>query len=363
MAVMRVAIVADDLTGALDAAAPFAARGQPTAVALDAQGAAALGHFAVVSVDADSRHRPAGEAAWRVREAYAALAPGPGDVPFKKLDSTLRGQPVAETLAADAACGRPHLLLTPAFPAQGRIVRDGQVLVHGRPLAASEQAADGRAPPPAGPLPAAFAATGVAAAGWRPGTPLPEHRLVVADAESDADLACAVRAFAAAPGRVLFVGSRGLADALAEALYGPRPPSRPLPPARGRVLYVVGSRAAATRAQLEAFGHAAVGAEILAAPAVPGDPVAVAAHLGREAARRLADPAVGAVVASGGDTARAVLAAAGVGMLEVLDEPLPGIARARIAIAGRSLPFVGKAGGFGAPDVFLRIHAALAGGG
>src|SRR5215217_1866341 len=90
------AIIADDLTGALDAAAPFAMRGISTAVALNVEGlpqAIATG-ARVVGVSTDSRE-VAPEAA---REAVArALAALPADTAlFKKVDSRLKGNIEAE---------------------------------------------------------------------------------------------------------------------------------------------------------------------------------------------------------------------------------------------------------------------------
>ena len=88
-------IIADDLTGAADCAVAFAKRGLDAAVL--------WGHgedsgASVLSVDADSRHLPAAEAAARQLTAQAAHW-RPGVRLYKKIDSTLRGQPAAELAA------------------------------------------------------------------------------------------------------------------------------------------------------------------------------------------------------------------------------------------------------------------------
>ena len=72
----KVAIVADDLTGAFDAAAPFAARGLATRVAIAPAALARLGGPCdVIALSTASRHLAPGEAATAVAAACRALAP------------------------------------------------------------------------------------------------------------------------------------------------------------------------------------------------------------------------------------------------------------------------------------------------
>ena len=82
----RVAIVADDLTSAADAAAPFVVRGLTAIV-----GRGRPPHLAgtVVSVDCGSRSATRAEAAARVADLTSRLADC--EVLFKTVDSTLRG--------------------------------------------------------------------------------------------------------------------------------------------------------------------------------------------------------------------------------------------------------------------------------
>jgi len=105
---VKVAIVADDLTGALDAAAPFARRGLATRVACLAGALpAALSEPAdVVAVNTASRHLSADVAAAAVTAAGREIAAAAPDILFKKIDSTLRGQAVPETVALMEASRR-----------------------------------------------------------------------------------------------------------------------------------------------------------------------------------------------------------------------------------------------------------------
>ena len=326
----EVAIVADDLTGALDAAAPFAARGLSTRVAVRSAAAAPLSE--IVAVNAASRHLPAADAAEASARVGARLAASRPNLLFKKIDSTLRGQVVAETAALLRVCGRERALVAPAFPAQGRTVERGELRVRGVPLRDTTFACDARSPAPTLSLRALFA--GLAAD--------------VPDAATEEDMAALARGALAAADGVLAVGSAGLARALADLL-----PQRPLQAraAPGRIAVVVGSRAAEARRQADRL--AAAGGALLHLPGPEeGDPDSVAATL---AARAAAEGADGFIVV-GGDTAGALLAALRAEVVEVLDELLPGAPLCRLP-DGRLM--VSKAGAFGADDVLLEIVARL----
>ena len=116
-------ILADDLTGAADCGLAFLRAGLPVTVGLGA----APGP--VAAIDLDTRRMSADDAAAAVREA-AGRAEG---LVYKKLDSTLRGHVAAEIRAALEATGLARAVIAPAFPAQGRTVRGGQVFVDGEP--------------------------------------------------------------------------------------------------------------------------------------------------------------------------------------------------------------------------------------
>ena len=326
----EVAILADDLTGALDAAAPFAARGLSTRVAV--RPGVAPPPAEVVALNAASRHLgPEAAAAAAAGEGARLLALHPRLL-FKKIDSTLRGQVVAETAALLRVCGRARALVAPAFPAQGRTVDDGELRVRGVPLRDTAFVRDARSPAPTASLRALFA--GLAAE-----TP---------DAASEDDMTALARRALAEADRLLAVGSAGLARAMAALL-----PRRPLAArlAARRVCVVVGSRALEAGRQCGRLA-ATGGATLLLPEPEEGDPDRVAAAL---AARAAAEEADGFIVV-GGDTAGALLAGLGIDAVEVLDELLPGVPLCRLP-DGR--PLVSKAGAFGADDVLLRILARL----
>lgn len=101
-------------------------------------------------------------------------------------------------------------------------------------------------------------------------------------------------------------------------------------------------------------------------PASPrGEPGAVARSFAagiRTAIEGLGGPdRIAALVATGGDTAEAILDAFDAPVLDVLGEFRPGIPVSRAASAGGDLTLVSKAGGFGAPELFVEIAAETSG--
>lgn len=138
----RYLVLADDLTGAADAAVALAGS------ALDAQvffdlATAVHATAQVVSVDLNTRAMAQTDAAATVARATTAWVDGGRQV-FKKIDSTLRGHIGAELAALcrglRAADGQtlvnPLLcIVAPAHPALGRTMQGGQLSVDGVPAA------------------------------------------------------------------------------------------------------------------------------------------------------------------------------------------------------------------------------------
>ena len=385
----RVLIVADDLTGAMDGAGPFAAAGVETwVVAVPMRcDPATLKSARVVSVNTDTRHLPAALAAARVRDIVGHLGAGGFDIVVKKIDSTLRGNVVAETMALLDISGRREAVVAAAFPAQGRTVRGGIVHVDGKPLAQTAFAKDALSPPPLAPLQEVFA---LAKPGLRVQTLTAApalHGAVdvwVADSEVDADLTGIVTRFAARANDVLMVGSAGLTRALALVCFdgGPAPAS----PQRvtGTIVFAVGSRAMRSAEQVESLstepettvlrvpnGRLQSGkipsAQNLVLKATAdeagheGDAERVAADMARHAIEIARSAKAEALVATGGDTAIAILAASDNPALQVLGDLMPGIPYARIRLGGTSLWLVTKAGGFGGRDTFRDVARRLRG--
>jgi uncharacterized protein YgbK (DUF1537 family) len=400
----EVAIIADDLTGAADCGIAFAAAGLPTFVALATERSPPPAQ--VVAVDTDTRHRPGEEAAAAAGAAAERALRDGARVLYKKLDSTLRGHVGAEIAAtlravATAGRGRPLVILAPAFPAAGRVTRDGLVLVNGVPLEATEVWRDaGMQEPPQ--LVAMLRVAGVHAsavrlADVRAGTePLARELAqlatgdvdaLVCDAEEERDLRAIADAASRIERPVVWAGSAGLAHHLPAALaLRPSAASR-AEPARGGgpILILVGSRSSVAREQagrvageagvtrVELDPHALLeGAptEAVGRGLAEGDVVAVVGttQVGSERALDLAAAVgrvagahgarLGGLVATGGDIARAAFGALGATGLHLVGEVEAGVPLG-VTDSARPLPVVTKAGAFGSPETLSRCRAAL----
>jgi uncharacterized protein YgbK (DUF1537 family) len=347
----RVSIVADDLTGACDAAVGFTRAGFSADVVL-AGGEPAPG-VDVLAVDARSRHLPAPEAARRVADWVSELRDTP--LLVKKLDSTLRGNVRAELEAALTASGRRAALVAPAFPRYGRTTRDGVQLLDGTPVHEGFAGEDPVSPARTSDLIALLGATPLPRGGDLDAA-LGRGGFVVADAETDADLDALVRS---APHDILWAGSTGLTQAFGRVLTGPQRPAER--PAASQVVVAVGSLNPRTRHQLSRLrAHGDPRVTILASSeAGAHDPLAIAEELGTAvlaAVRAGAD----AVVLTGGDTAAAALNALETTGFAVLDEVEPGIPVGLLRGAF-AIPAVTKAGGFGSDDALTASVTALLG--
>ncbi|GHJ33066.1 hypothetical protein TPA0910_74990 [Streptomyces hygroscopicus subsp. sporocinereus] len=178
-------------------------------------------------LDLDSRYRPAAEAAEAVRDALRLSSPDGDTLVLKKIDSLLRGNLAAEigALAEDGA----GVVLAPALPVGGRVVRSGVVYVNGVALHESDawrleatpaprsiaEALDGL-PTTRIPLSTVRAPGHWLLSALRTATD--DGRVAVCDAETDADLDAIVEASLAAGPRLRLVGSGGLALALGRLL-------------------------------------------------------------------------------------------------------------------------------------------------
>ncbi|MDR6863184.1 four-carbon acid sugar kinase family protein [Phycicoccus sp. 3266] len=378
-------ILADDLSGASEAAAQFLLRTTRIQVNCSPQPQPQpAADTRVLCIDLDTRHEPQPAVTGQVRTALAS-AGCPQHV-LVKVDSLLRGTPehlvraVREALTPPGSLA-PAAVVCPATPALGRTVVDGVVRVAGRPLHETDLwHAEHRTPPRS----AAEALPGLDVVD----VPLdlvrgPRNRLVAVlhdaaragrtcfcDAEVDADLDALVAAAAELPGAVL-VGAGGLAAAAARALppdAQERSVCRDTAASAPRVLVVAGSAApslASEVAELAAAGADLVEltvADLLAGSARLPDlgataPVTVvrpaAAPVDPSVSTRLvaalaeavapAAPPTAALVLTGGETARAVLDRLGVRSLR----PVHADAGAVTALADDGRTVVTRPGSFG----------------
>lgn len=353
-------LVADDLTGACDAAVHFAIRGLRPAAVLVARGGHA-GGARVLAVSTESRDLAPAE----IRRALAAAATefpiGGAARVFQKIDSTLRGNTGLEIAAALDAFHCDAAIVCPAFPKMHRVVECGFLRVTNVPEFAPVDVA-GRLQLQSGQACAHTRPEGIAA------TLSTGARFVSVDANCDLDLDSVAAAILPVSRRILWVGSAGLASALARRL-GEECAPPPAPAPAGAALFCIGSDHAVTGAQQSALlaerpcvllhPHTATRGIICDALG-GGTHVILRIPRGLVPAEQVRDLITGApaaaLVLSGGDTASLVCRAAGVQRIELCDEIVPGVPRGILqGGAFDGIPVATKSGGFGRSDALIQI--------
>lgn len=141
----KIAVIADDLTGANDTGVQFAKQGLATVVLMGTT------HFAadagdVLVIDTNSRAVAPDEAYRRVAKAAGLVKGGRFEAVYKKVDSTLRGNVGVEIDAIMDTCGLKLAVVAPAFPKNGRVTIGGLHLLNCAPLEGTEIARDPKFP-------------------------------------------------------------------------------------------------------------------------------------------------------------------------------------------------------------------------
>ncbi len=331
---LSLAIIADDLTGALDAAAPFAGLEGGVVVATH-PGAihTALGESpAVLAVSTRSRDLDSDKARLSVTKALAAL---PENTPlFKKVDSRLKGHIAAEL----SAFPNRLLLVAPAIPEFGRIVQND--LLQGFGIASAI------------PVRERLGRYGDSA--------------IVPDIETETDFDTAL---SKTTQDTLLVGARGLAAALARRMGVPPLPVAPALP--HPLCIAAGSSDPITLRQITELTQSSdqvlhVAAPSGIGPTTPASPLAPVTILQATTGEETPASTVAAnfahtarawldqsrsMILTGGATAEACLDTLGIETLRITGEPIAGMPVC--TACGKSI--VTKSGGFGAPDALVRL--------
>ena len=410
-----VGIFADDLTGAFDAAAPFAARGFRTIVSPTFDLPAGANGAEVVSVNIGSRHMEPSAIAVRTA-AVVQLLTGLGvKMLINKVDSTLRGNPGVELVAALNALDGDHAVLCSAYPQNGRTVDDGVLLVDGVPVADTDIGQDQLSP-----LPSSRVDEIVGASLERAGLARSAHLrgadggvavtdflpvIITPDARTEEDLRVLAQRMLSTESTALVAGSAGISVAISDEMSVGRVPGKRSNSEAGirgrRVLIVTASRRQIVDQQIDVLGShiPLVHAELSMDEVLGGVPdesveaiIEAADHdgilvlklgkldadrgLDNEELRSMARTIVrnlghtvrkvtdainpDTLIVIGGDTASGVLEACRVHSLELRGELQPGTVSgvpADGSIAGRLL--VTRAGGFGDENSLFELVTLL----
>lgn len=134
-----IGVIADDLTGAAELAGIGVRYGLVSEVIVRGE---CKSDADLICVDTDSRSCHPSEAARRAANAARKLRKAGVRWIYKKVDSVLRGNVLAEIQAIQKALNLPATLLVPANPCFGRVIRDGRYFVNGKPIDETDFARD-----------------------------------------------------------------------------------------------------------------------------------------------------------------------------------------------------------------------------
>lgn len=127
---IKLVVLTDDLTGALDSGVQLSNAGIKTLVSLHVNFNAAS-DYEVLVIDLQSRHLSKENAYNEVFKAASAAYSHGVQLVYKKVDSALRGNIGAELEALLKASGIKRLLFIPAYPKNDRITIDGVHWING----------------------------------------------------------------------------------------------------------------------------------------------------------------------------------------------------------------------------------------
>jgi uncharacterized protein YgbK (DUF1537 family) len=399
---VRLAILADNLTAAMNCALPAVRLAARASVGLAGPDRESLDDRDVVAWDLDTRRFS--EASATARVARAASGVGAGDALYLNVESAPRRNVGSVIDAGLAGSGRRVAVFAPALPALGRSTADGRQHAPTWPMGGIDLVGRLRATSRAHVVPVRRAA--LQDGGLTRAREKRRPVILVCDATTDEDLTRIVASGARLDEPSLWVGSTALAAPLTTAVLGsPGTPPPMRPRHRGPVLVVVGSIARPIEARLSALrsvlrlapvevdplalacggaraellieeGAAAVTRALAAGadtalfartsePAVNGLFGHIAQGLAAVASRALGRVRAGGLVLTGGQTARAVCDALGIAGIELVGEVERGLALGRaVGSSGEGqgltgLELVASAGTFGKRVSLVRALAAF----
>lgn len=416
---IRLLVIADDFTGALDTGVQFVACGAATRVVTDRETPLAQYQEAcqVLVVDTETRHVSAEEAYGAVAKIGAQAAALGIPYIYKKTDSALRGNVGAELTALLDASGQEQLPFLPAFPQMGRNTVGGIHYIGEKPVAESVFGAD-----PFDPVrhsrvadliaeqsPAAVTSCPALAEGE---LPIAEKGIWVFDASSAEDLARTGRGLLAGGKLSVMAGCAGFASVLPNLLDLGNGGPAALPELDPNFLVVCGSVNPITVAQLDRAEEAgflrirltpeqklepdhwdsergmqavrelkntlqsgdcriidtndADGNKATAAWAAERGMTteevrqAVSRSVGTLVSRLFPEPGLGTLLITGGDTLIQCMAGMGIREIEPVCELDRGVVLSRFAYRGVTRHVISKSGGFGGEDLLLRLADRIA---
>lgn len=319
-----------------------------------------------IAISTGTREASAEAARATVRRAAGMLEEG--RLAYKKIDSLLRGHAALEIVACLDAVSFDNVIIAPAFPALGRIMRGGMQFFRAR---------DGALALVEGDLGAMLSELKLPVRRVAEGESL-ERGVSICDAGADADLHRIVALGSALPGRTLWCGTGGLAAAIGQ-LGGEKLSVQPV----AGMLGIVGTAHPVIRGQIDELAkrapEAVVRIESATAAAIDAAAKTINAAISRSAGMMatfdlaphmdggtLSDRAIGMLVdrldtpsalfLAGGETCRRVCDRLGASSLRLLGQWVEGVPVSTLC-GGRwdGIPLFSKSGAFGSRALLSKL--------
>lgn len=220
----KILIIADDFTGANDTGVQLKKRGLNTKVVLEGSSIEDDGYSYVL--DTESRALMSDKAKQKVKNELSSVDLNNYDLIYKKVDSTLRGNISAEIKAIDELYNPDFIIFAPSYPDIGRTTIDGVHLVNGKRVTQTEFSKDPKKPVLEDRLNYIFSDYSIDDVKLHKLKELREddlnlkHKHIhVFDIENNDDFSVLVDKALTIEGKILWVGSAGLANELFKKLF------------------------------------------------------------------------------------------------------------------------------------------------
>lgn len=402
---MKIAILADDVTGALDTGVQLRKGGMPVRVT-DTFPADPWSEGSTIAVNLESRHLSMQEACELEKRAAAQALQAGAELLYIKTDSALRGCIGGRLNAVLSVFPQHGILFVPAYPAMGRYTRNGVCYIDGVPITQSSIGRD---------LLNAVSTDHVCELLRLQGLTAPIRcvactsddlapqpgEVVIADTQTMQELALVAERIRAWPKPLLLAGCAGFASVL-PTLNSCHTAPWPVPLTPSPLITITGSIADATFRQIahasrcgmtvfslqqhiveerspqrtaaKLIAHAGRGS-ILAAAETKAASLALQQHalaagltttqtseqitatLGSIAAATLENGYRGILMIFGGDTLSGFLHAIACRELRPLHELYPGVVLAAYTWQGEERWLIAKAGSFGSAELLTDLYA------
>jgi len=401
---VKLLIIADDLTGAVDSGVQFAGQGIQTLVTTDADIdiSKAEKYVEVLVVSTGTRHLRA-ERAYEIVFSLTkkAISCGVGNI-YKKTDSVLRGNIGSELLAVMDGSGNDKLMFIPAYPDNDRTTYGGIQYVSGVPIALSHFTRDPFNPVTSSYIPDiigqyAIARTVVVRQGEIPDFDM-HHGIFVFDVETNEDMVNIKNMLDRAGQLKLTAGCAGFAGVLCNSLnFSKHKHELPIP--GENMLIISGSINEVSMGQMDFLketgcngisltpeqrlngvssvstgcdgpvsfikttlkqdGLAYIETVKTDSGIVEANRSSIAENIGQIVRQVLDDCPVGYLFVIGGDTLVGVMDQLGINEIIPAFELLPGVALSIVSSSNYSFNLITKSGGFGQKEALVSVLSLL----